>query len=47
MLEYPQKYILSIAQVAATAYGSVFMDVGGKVYWFGSNGKISKVPTPK
>ena len=39
-VEYFGKKKILVAQVGATAYGSVVLDYNGKIYWFGSNATI-------
>jgi alpha-tubulin suppressor-like RCC1 family protein len=39
-IDYFNKHKLVISQVGVTAYGSVALDMNGKVWWFGSNGTI-------
>jgi hypothetical protein len=39
-IDYFNRHKLVISQVGVTAYGSVVLDMNGKVWWFGSNGTI-------
>ena len=41
------KHAITIQQVAASAYGSVALDSNNRVFWWGSNGTIKNVSTPK
>lgn len=36
-----------IQQVASSAYGSIALDSNGRMYWWGTNGTISKSATPR
>lgn len=46
-VEFFNKYKIIVSQIGTTAYGSVVLDMNGKVWWFGSNGTISNEPWPK
>ena len=39
-IEFFNKQKVVVSQIGATAYGSVVLDMNGKVWWFGSNGTI-------
>jgi hypothetical protein len=47
VVNFFNKYKIVVSQVGVTAYGSVALDMNGKVWWFGSNGTILNEPTPK
>ena len=47
LLEYFPKHAIMIQQSAASAYGSLVLDNNNRIYWWGSNGSIKKVPSPR
>jgi len=40
------KHNFVIEQVACSAYGCIALDSNGRLYWWGTNGTISRVPMP-
>jgi len=46
IVDVQSKLALNVQQVAASAYGSVVLDIYGRIFWWGQNGTIRDIPYP-
>ena len=47
MLDFINKNAITVQQVAASAYGNMVLDTNSRIWWWGSNGTIKEVCTPR
>jgi len=46
IMDFLNKHALTVHQVAASAYGSLFLDTNNRIWWWGTNGTITDVNFP-